>query len=39
VAAVHIGDQLVQQIPLVGHALRAQVPEMMMGIADRQLGL
>src|SRR6266851_3820229 len=39
VAAVHIGDQLVQQIALVGNALRAQVPEVMVGIADGQLWL
>jgi hypothetical protein len=39
VAALHIGDQLVQQIPLVGDALRTQIPEVMMGIADGQLGL
>src|SRR5262249_14159357 len=39
VAAVHVGDQLVQQIPLVGDALRSQVPEVMMGIADGNLRL
>jgi len=39
VAAVDVGDQLVQQIPLIGDTLRAQVPEVMMGIADRNLRL
>jgi hypothetical protein len=38
-AAGDVGDQLVQEIPLVGEALRAQVPEVMMRIADGQLGL
>ena len=36
VAAVHVGDQLVQQIPLVGQPLRPKVPEVMVGIADRE---
>jgi hypothetical protein len=39
VAAVHIGGQLVQQIPLIGDALRAKVPEVMVGIADGHLRL
>ena len=34
VAAVYIGGQLVEQIPLVGNALGAKVPEVMMRIAD-----
>jgi hypothetical protein len=36
---VHVGNELVQQIPLVGETLRAQVPEVVMGIADGQLRL
>jgi len=39
VAAGDVGDQLVQQIALIGEALRAQVPEVMMGIADGQFRL
>jgi hypothetical protein len=39
VAAIHIGDQLVQQIPLIGYALSAKVLEVMMGIADGHLRL
>ena len=36
-SAVNIGGQFVQQIPLVGHSLGPQVPEMMMRIADGKL--
>ena len=39
VAAVDVGGQLVEQIPLVGNALGAKVPEVVMGIADGQLRL
>jgi len=38
-AALDVGDQLVQQIPLIGEALRAKIPEVVMGIADGQLRL
>jgi hypothetical protein len=34
VAAVHIGGQFVQQIPLVRNTLGTKVPEVVMGIAD-----
>jgi hypothetical protein len=39
VAAGDVGDQLVEQIALIGDALRAKVPEMVMGVADRELRL
>ena len=39
VATAHIVGQLVEQIPLVGNARRAKIPEVVMGIADRQLRL
>src|SRR5262249_19575364 len=39
VAALHIGEQLVEQIALVGNARGAQIPEVMVWIADGQLGL
>ena len=39
VAAAHVVGQLVEQIPLVGDARRAKIPEVVMGIADRQLRL
>jgi hypothetical protein len=35
--AVDVGGQLVKQVPLVRDALGAKVPEVMMGIADRDL--
>ena len=38
-AAVYIGGQFVQQIALVGDALRPQVPEMVMRVADGELRL
>jgi hypothetical protein len=31
---MYIGGQLMQQIPLVGNALGAKVPEVVMRIAD-----
>ena len=37
VTAMDVRGQFVEQIPLVGHPLHAQVPEMVMGIADGQL--
>jgi hypothetical protein len=37
VPAVNVIGQLVQKVPLVGDALRAEVPEVMMGVADRNL--
>ncbi len=39
VACADIGDQLVQQVALIGNALQPVVPEMMMRIADRDLRL
>ena len=39
VATAHIVGQLVEQIPLVGNARRAEIPKVVMGIADRQLRL
>ena len=39
VTAVDVGGQLVEQIPLVGDARGAKVPEMVMGIADGHLRL
>src|SRR5712691_8406067 len=39
VAAVNIGGQLVEEIPLVGDTIRATIPEVVMGIADGQLRL
>ena len=39
VTAVNVGDQFVEQIPLVGDALGSKVPEVMMGVADRNLRL
>jgi hypothetical protein len=39
VAAVHVGGQLVKEIALVGYALAAKIPEVMMRVADRDLGL
>ena len=39
VAAIDVGHQLVQQIALIGNPIRSQVPEMVMGIADRDLRL
>src|SRR5215472_9986251 len=39
VAAVHVGSQLIQQITLVGNALGAKIPEVMMRITDRDLRL
>ena len=38
-AAVDVGNQFVQQIPLVRHTLGAKVPEVVMGIADQELRL
>jgi hypothetical protein len=38
-SAVNIGGQLVEQIPLIGDALAAKVPEVVMGIADGDLRL
>ena len=38
-AAADVGHQLVQQIALVGNPVGSQVPEMMMGITDRDLRL
>src|SRR6266853_1813119 len=35
--AVDVGTQLVEQIPLVGYARGAKVPEMVMGVADGHL--
>ena len=37
VTAVNVGGQLVEQVPLVRYPRAAKVPEMMMGIADRDL--
>jgi hypothetical protein len=39
VAAVDVGGQLVEQIALVGDAGEAEIPEVMVGIADRELRL
>jgi hypothetical protein len=36
---VDVGGQFVEQIPLVGDALGAAIPEVVMGIADGQLRL
>src|SRR5215472_17894287 len=38
-AAIHVGGQLVQQVTLVGNALGAKIPEVMMRVADRDLRL
>ena len=34
VAAVHVGGQFVEQVALVGDPLGAEVPEVVMGVAD-----
>ena len=39
VAAIHVGGQLVQQIALVGDALGPEIPEVVMRVADRDVGL
>jgi hypothetical protein len=39
VAAAEIGHQLVQQIALVGRASGAEIPEMVVRVADRDLRL
>jgi hypothetical protein len=39
VAAVRVGSQLVKEIALVRNALAAKIPEVMMRVADRDLGL
>jgi hypothetical protein len=39
VTAGDVGDQLVEQIALIGDALRTKVPEVVMGVADRELRL
>ena len=39
VAAVHIVSQLVEQVPLEGYALSPKVPEVVVGVADGQVGL
>ena len=38
-AAVDVGVQLMEEIPLVGGAAGTEVPEMMMGVADGELRL
>ena len=39
VAGTDIGDELVQQIALIGDALGTKIPEVMVRVADRQLRL
>ena len=39
VTTVHVGSQFMQQVALVGNALAAKVPEVVMGVADGQLRL
>jgi hypothetical protein len=39
VAAVDVGGQLMEEIPLVRDTLGAKVPEVVVGIADGQLRL
>jgi hypothetical protein len=39
VAAIDIGHQFVKQVALIGDARGTKVPEVMMGIADRDLRL
>jgi hypothetical protein len=38
-AAVDVGVQLVDQVPLVRGAGRAKIPKMVVGIADRDIRL
>jgi hypothetical protein len=35
-SAVDIGIQFMEKVPLVGNALWPEVPEVMMGVADRE---
>jgi hypothetical protein len=34
-----LDGKVMQSIPLVGNALKPEVPKMVMGVADRELGL
>ena len=38
-AAVDVGGQLLHQVALIGNADGSKVPEMVVGIANRKLGL
>ena len=38
-AAVHVGGKLMEQVALVGDALGAVVPEVMVRVADGDFGL
>ena len=38
-AAVHVGDQLVEEVALIRKTIRATIPEVVMGITDGQLRL
>ena len=38
-AAIDVSIQLVNEVPLVGNALEAKIPKMMMGIADGEFRL
>jgi dephospho-CoA kinase len=39
VAAIDVGVQLIEQVALIRNALQAAVPEVVVGIANRQLRL